>query len=185
MRVAATNAWRFRMKTSLDIFEANAFPEPNSGCWIWMGGVRGVNNNLRPVMQLDREPVCAYRFSYVHFIGAVPDGMFVCHRCHNGLCVNPDHLYVGTPQQNTDDMMRAGRHFSQGDNNPRAMAALKKRISEISKRRLLNPTCSKGHLLDAENMYAHPSGRRVCKTCRLVWKTNFRRRNGAKPRYAS
>ena len=50
----------------------------------------------------------AHRVCWLLFVGEVPAGMFVCHRCNNRKCVRPDHLYVGTHKQNMDDMARAG-----------------------------------------------------------------------------
>lgn len=155
-------------------FEAQYIPEPNSGCWIWIGTVAGSKKNERPKIWVEGKSRPAHRFSYEKLVGAIPDQTMICHRCNNILCVNPEHLYAGSAQQNTDDMMRAGRHFSQS--NPGAVASLKVRALQNAKAKLAKPTCSKGHVLDADNMYAHPTGRRVCKTCRVVWKRNFRAR---------
>jgi hypothetical protein len=41
--------------------------------------------------------------------GAIPKGMQVCHKCDVGFCCNPSHLFLGTPQDNTDDKIKKGR----------------------------------------------------------------------------
>ena len=51
----------------------------------------------------------AHRVAYEAYIGPIPEGMLVLHRCDIRHCVNPEHLFVGTAKQNTDDMIKKGR----------------------------------------------------------------------------
>lgn len=76
-------------------------------CWIWTAGKnpRGYGNfMLRRLC-----PLLAHRFCYTVTHGPIPDGMWVLHRCDNPSCCNPSHLFLGTPQDNSDDMVAKGR----------------------------------------------------------------------------
>lgn len=54
----------------------------------------------------------AHQMAYRVWVGDIPEGYFVCHKCDNPSCCNPDHLFVGTANDNVQDMMKKGRHVS-------------------------------------------------------------------------
>lgn len=85
----------------------------DSGCWIWTGGTRPNNKGVKYPRHWndDKKSVGAHRFSYSVFIGEIPKGMYVCHKCDVPLCVNPDHLFIGTHEENMKDMTEKGRSF--------------------------------------------------------------------------
>lgn len=95
-----------RWSSPEEAFWNYAEPEPNTGCWLWHGwvGLKGYGRFLAK-----GKPYRAHRFSYELHNGPIPQGMFVCHSCDNVWCVNPGHLWVGTVQDNVDDMIRKGR----------------------------------------------------------------------------
>lgn len=88
-------------------------PEPNTGCWIWMGNVRSTGYGE---IRINGTKTKAHRASYQAHAGKIPNGLHVLHRCDIPLCVNPDHLFIGTHKDNMDDMVKKGRQ-AKGDCN--------------------------------------------------------------------
>ena len=90
-----------------------------NGCWLWTGGTRP-NNKGMPYPRHwtdDLKSIGAHRFAYELVHGEIPKGMYVCHKCDTPLCVNPDHLFVGTHHDNMRDMVQKKRSFiGRGEN---------------------------------------------------------------------
>lgn len=62
-----------------------------------------------PLMKFRGKPKAVHRISWILQNGDIPKGMWVCHTCDNKKCINPDHLFLGTPQDNTNDMKKKKR----------------------------------------------------------------------------
>ena len=77
-----------------------------NGCWIWKKAL-AINGYGKIAWKEKSMP--AHRISYSLFIGKIPNGTFVCHKCDVKSCVNPEHLFLGTHTENMKDMHRKGR----------------------------------------------------------------------------
>ena len=92
-------------KTIKQRFDERVFYSPD-GCWYWTGSKfkAGYGSLL-----IEGKSKQAHRVSYQLHKGEITNGLFVCHTCDNKICVNPDHLWLGTCLDNVKDMIDKGR----------------------------------------------------------------------------
>lgn len=125
-------------------FEKFIIPEPNSGCWLWIGCTDTLGYGSFRYHGAMRS---SHRISYSIYKGEIPDKMHVLHKCDTRLCVNPAHLWLGTHEDNMKDR------------------DLKKRVFNMTKTH-----CPKGHEYSGENLaiYIRKSTglpKRICRIC--------------------
>lgn len=121
-------------------------------CWLWTRGATAAGYGHFKISGIY---LYAHRASYEARVGLIPDGLFVLHSCDTPACVNPDHLRVGTAQENVQDRIDRGRD-----------AQLRK------------THCPQGHPYDETNT-ARRDGRRYCKKCRSAATRRWRQKAGA------
>lgn len=126
-------------------FEKLHMPEPNSGCWIWIG-----SRNMQGYAVLNRYPrggkpkrLRAHIVGYQLYVGPVPKGLELDHKCRMRCCVNPAHLEPVTHAEN----VRRG-----------AGAAHWRNLTH----------CKRGHPLSGDNVHINAHGWRRCRTCSRI-----------------
>lgn len=121
-----------------------------SGCWIWTGTWHSYRkyaaNRYGYIAVKNKEgkwrSVCTHRAMYIALHGPLTKEQEVCHKCDVPLCINPDHLFLGTHKENMADSRAKGRHY-------------------LSAKTI----CKRGHSLAPENVYVAPDGCRHCREC--------------------
>lgn len=97
------------MKTVQERFNEKYEVNQETGCWEWNGYLdKGGYGKMR----FDGTQYRAHRLSHILFVGEIPEGMNICHRCDNPKCVNPKCLFLGTQADNIEDMQSKGRRRS-------------------------------------------------------------------------
>lgn len=90
----------------IDKFNSAIMPVTECGCWIWMGACSGRGyGSIRIGQKTER----AHRLAWELFKGPIEDGLHVLHRCDITYCVNPDHLFLGSHQDNMIDKEKKDR----------------------------------------------------------------------------
>jgi len=86
--------------------------ELTDGCWNWIGAIddKGYGRLFISYTNNKRITGSASHVSYELFVGPITDGLWVLHKCDNRRCVNPYHLFLGTHQDNMNDMVAKDRH---------------------------------------------------------------------------
>lgn len=96
--------------------------EPNTGCLLWLGSLAtGGYGQIR----LGRETWAAHRIAYFLEFGSFDRSLCVCHRCDVTICINPEHLFLGTDADNNADKIRKGR-----DKSPHGESVYRSKLKE-------------------------------------------------------
>lgn len=101
-------------------FAKHILPEPNSGCWLWIGATVPDGYGSFYWGTDGRWSLKAHRAAWLLYVGDLPENAHVCHRCDTRPCVNPDHFFLGDNAANVADRVKKGRSVSlTGPANPR------------------------------------------------------------------
>jgi hypothetical protein len=100
---------------TVEYFFERSIPEPNSGCWFWLGALgRGGYGSLG---FMGRQ-LKAHRAMFQIVAGfELPANLMVCHKCDMPSCINPDHLFLGTQAENMRDCSKKGRFPARSGGN--------------------------------------------------------------------
>lgn len=124
-------------------FWDKCIPEPNSGCWLWLGATM---RNGYGELRVDGRNRPAHRVAYEALVAPVSARLSMDHLCRVRCCVNPQHLEPVTQREN---IMR-------GEGPEQAGARMRNKTH-----------CPRGHSYAGDNLYVRSDGRRECRTC---WK---------------
>lgn len=139
------------------------------GCWLWLG--TKFSQGRYGFYYTAGKKFSAHRYSYILHKGEIPVGLFICHSCDNGLCVNPDHLFLGTPSDNVRDAMNKGRHplFIDSDQAGEKNSHAKLTITDIQQIRTYHAStnCSYRHLVKRFSLSSNGHARAII--LRIIW----------------
>jgi len=114
-----------RKLTVKERFDTKYDIEEETGCWLWNSSKHKFGYGLLRVgpSEKEKKTKTAHRLSWEIYKGEIPEGAQILHRCDVPACVNPEHLFLGTQQDNMQDMYekkRNGYQGSPGERNPKA-----------------------------------------------------------------
>jgi hypothetical protein len=128
--------------TELELFMSKV--DTTNDCWAWTGVIDGKGYGK---FTIKRKQLIASRYAYKAFVGDIPNGLFVLHKCDVRNCVNPEHLFLGTAKDNIHDMVSKKRQANQKKTH-----------------------CPAGHEYSEDNTYRYSYKKRnlrLCKQCLL------------------
>jgi len=127
--------------------------EKTQTCWLWTGG--RFNDGYGSVWY-EGKSMGVHRLTYLLNKGSIPEGHVIRHACNTPLCVNPEHLEVGTHQDNINDKVRANRQAKGGEHGRAKLTP--EQAKEIRCSPLSNPVLGKLYGVDRRTCYAIKKG---------------------------
>ena len=108
----------------------------SNDCWVWLGSVNRLGYGQ--LTEKNSKESKVHRFAWDKFVGPIPEGKFVLHKCDVRFCCNPDHLFLGDQDDNMKDAKAKGRIKNvpqYGEDNPmsRLTQALVKEMRTMRK----------------------------------------------------
>ena len=93
-----------------DIKRFWSYVEISKDCWNWIGAIANSGYGVLSVGGKKGKTFLCHRISYCLYYGKFDESLLVCHTCDNRSCVNPNHFFLGTDEDNLKDMYQKGRH---------------------------------------------------------------------------
>ncbi len=113
-------------KTLQELVSPDKYDVKENGCWIWN---RYVGRNGYGQVAVSHKTSMPHRVMYQAHNGDIPSGLVVMHTCDNRLCVNPEHLSLGTQGDNVRDCVAKGRARGQFGQAGKLSTAVRDSIS--------------------------------------------------------
>lgn len=136
---------RWPKRTLRERFDEKWIPEPNTGCWLWMGPTAG-RGYASTYVEGQRWGSKAHRVAWELYRGPIPEGLVIDHICRQKMCVNPDHLRPVTQYVNSTE------------NTINKIALNSKKTH-----------CPRGHEYTPDNTYRmRKNNGRVCRACQRM-----------------
>lgn len=95
-----------KVRTPIEYIQGKYKINTETGCWEWLGLLH-TTGYVR--FRVGDKKIYGHRYSYELKYGKIPEDLICCHTCDNPICINPDHIFLGTKKDNIRDAMTKGR----------------------------------------------------------------------------